>query len=180
MSVLKALNGQSIFDICLMTYGSLDYLSKLIIDNGIDSINSVPASGQEFTWDETFVTGQVSKTLSQILATSVQKNGSVLSVSPVQNQGGGLPAPGYYTPVNQIYVNTYMQTLDTQYVAGGGETLVTLTELIGATIVQITKETQPLKPSEFSLNINTGGITLTTALSVYETLYIIYTKMITG
>lgn len=44
--------GQSIIDICMSTYGSLDCLSKLISDNNIDDINVSPVSQQVFIWDD--------------------------------------------------------------------------------------------------------------------------------
>ena len=46
----KAINGQSIYDICLMTYGTFDLLFKLVSDN-LNSIDDVIVSGQTFIWD---------------------------------------------------------------------------------------------------------------------------------
>jgi len=51
MLVYKALEGQSIYDVCLMTYGRLDFLSKLMTDNGIESIDS-HLVGQDINYDE--------------------------------------------------------------------------------------------------------------------------------
>ena len=48
----KAINGQSIYDICLMTYGTFDYLFKLVSEN-LTSIEDVIVSGKIFTWDTT-------------------------------------------------------------------------------------------------------------------------------
>lgn len=53
MSSYNAQEGQTLFDVCLNTYGTLDLLSKLLIDNNISNIDVVLTSGQEFTWDET-------------------------------------------------------------------------------------------------------------------------------
>ena len=47
----QAINGQSIYDICLMTYGTFDLLGKLVTDNLV-SIDDTIVSGQQFTWDE--------------------------------------------------------------------------------------------------------------------------------
>ena len=79
MLTYKATNNQSIYDVCLMTYGSFDYLRKLIEDNpyltngvdlGID--NEIPV-GREFIWDEALSQDQqVNQTLTNssiILAT---------------------------------------------------------------------------------------------------------------
>ena len=53
----KSIDGQTIYDVCLMTYGDLNYLTKLITDN----VNSYKVanpnsdtpiySGQIFNWD---------------------------------------------------------------------------------------------------------------------------------
>lgn len=48
----QAINGQSIYDICLMTYGTFDLLFKLVSEN-MTSIDETIVSGQQFTWDET-------------------------------------------------------------------------------------------------------------------------------
>jgi len=63
MSVYKTISGQSIYDILLMTYGTFDYLSKLVFDN-MENIDSTISIGQEFTWDETLAANQtVNQTL---------------------------------------------------------------------------------------------------------------------
>lgn len=51
-------NGQSIYDVCLMTYGSLDYLSKLIIDNGYGSADNYPGN-KIFIWDDSLIVDSV-------------------------------------------------------------------------------------------------------------------------
>lgn len=43
--------GQSLFDVCLNTYGSLDFMYKLITDNGVNNILYQPVTGQVFTYD---------------------------------------------------------------------------------------------------------------------------------
>lgn len=64
MLTYKATNNQSIYDICLMTYGSFDYLRKLIEDNpsttnGVDlGIDNVIEVGRVFLWDETLAQNQ--------------------------------------------------------------------------------------------------------------------------
>jgi hypothetical protein len=68
----QAINGQSIYDICLMNYGTFDLLYKLVSENMV-SIDDPIVSGQQFTWDETLsVNPSVNTTLTNnniILAT---------------------------------------------------------------------------------------------------------------
>jgi hypothetical protein len=52
-STFFAQPGQSIYDVCLMVYGSLDYIVKLLNDNNIDGLNNVDVVGQVFIFDST-------------------------------------------------------------------------------------------------------------------------------
>lgn len=65
----NAFNGQSLLDVCLNTYGSLDYLLKLVQDNGIANVNVVPVSGQAFVYDDSLVIDQ--STLQQTTAAGI-------------------------------------------------------------------------------------------------------------
>jgi hypothetical protein len=58
MQIYKAINGQSIYDVCLQTYGSLDYLYKLMQDNAFAGLDDKVISGQEFVWDDSLVINQ--------------------------------------------------------------------------------------------------------------------------
>jgi hypothetical protein len=58
MQIYKAINGQSIYDVCLQTYGSLDYLFKLMQDNAFAGLDDKVISGQEFVWDDSLVINQ--------------------------------------------------------------------------------------------------------------------------
>ena len=58
MQIFNAVSGQSLLDICLNTYGSLDFLYKLIQDNGVLNANTAILSGQLFTWDDSLVINQ--------------------------------------------------------------------------------------------------------------------------
>jgi len=58
MSVYKSVEKQTIYDVCLQTYGSLDLLNKLITENSIDSIDIDIISGTSFIWDEKLVIDQ--------------------------------------------------------------------------------------------------------------------------
>lgn len=50
-----ATNGQSIYDLCLMTYGDLKYLYKLVQDNNILSLNDTNLSGKKITFNPTLI-----------------------------------------------------------------------------------------------------------------------------
>jgi hypothetical protein len=43
--------GQTIFDVCLITYGKYELLSKLCADNGIISFDNISANGITFKYD---------------------------------------------------------------------------------------------------------------------------------
>lgn len=183
MTTYQAIFGQSIFDVCLNTYGSLDYLLKLITDNGVPNINYTPFSGQQFAWDETLTEDQAVNQVSQnnhiIYATATLKNTSIISVVRV-SEGEGFEVPKYYQPVNKVSLNYYQVTLEYQYSACGGENSFIVTDLIDGDVIQITRETQPLKLAAYSFNKNSGQITLNGApLDQYETVYIIYSKIVT-
>jgi len=181
MLTVNSVSGQSILDLCAQCYGSLDLLSKFIQDNSVDNVNVLPMSGQSFIWDETLSNNIISKNIKDIYATAVMGNGNMLSIVELQGQSIGTPQPNYYQLPNNTNMKYYEETLETQYIAGGGETLIILPELIGATIVQLNREIQPQRAGTFTLNINTGQITFTSdPLAATETIYIIYTKIVTA
>lgn len=47
--------GQSIYDICLQTYGTLDLLIKLCIDNDISGVEDEFTIGKIFTFDSSLI-----------------------------------------------------------------------------------------------------------------------------
>lgn len=51
----RALEGQSLYDVCLNTYGTLNLLSRLMVENGVERTDLVIKTGDEFTWDDDFV-----------------------------------------------------------------------------------------------------------------------------
>ena len=184
MLQFNSISGQSIWDICLNTYGCLDYMAKLLQDNGIDNIDTTLPVSKTWFWDETLSSdqalNQVQANANIIYATSATIEGNVLFIikSNGQNQYNN---PQIITPITPNSNNMYQKTSETQYIATGGETTVTLTPLIGATITLIVREVQPLKTSEYSFDATTGTITLTgNAMNESETLYIIYNQMITS
>lgn len=50
--------GQSLYDVCLLTYGSIDYIVKLATDNGITDLNDINLSGKTMIYDDTLVVNQ--------------------------------------------------------------------------------------------------------------------------
>ena len=53
----KAVDMSTIYDVCLNTYGNLDYLVKLMVDNNFNGVNDYPVAGQVFVYDDTLVYG---------------------------------------------------------------------------------------------------------------------------
>jgi hypothetical protein len=58
----KARDGQSAYDVCIIVYGSLDYLVKLLVDSGIENADTSDFSGVTFLYDPTLVTNQAVQT----------------------------------------------------------------------------------------------------------------------
>lgn len=54
MTTYLAKNGQSIYDVCLQTYGSLNFLYKLIKDNSLLGINDT-VQNKKIIYDESLV-----------------------------------------------------------------------------------------------------------------------------
>ena len=182
MSQFNAIYGQSIWDVILNTYGSFDNSVKMIKDNSLSSINIVPSTQQPFIWDSN-LNADVAINDNNIFATSPVANGNVLSVVQGSSSAAGNNT-NYVQPSNPNY-NTmikYEQSIEVQYVAGGGETNVTISDLIGNRIVQITREIKPMLVADFGFNANTGTITFNNGISLNngETLFIIYAKVLTS
>mgnify|MGYP000853902556 CR=1 FL=1 len=53
MTTFIAISNSTIFDVCLNTYGTLDLLVKLMVDNNHEGVSTYPVNGQEFIYDET-------------------------------------------------------------------------------------------------------------------------------
>lgn len=53
----KAVDMSTIYDVCLNTYGNLDLLVKLMVDNGHNGVNEYPTAGQVYVYDDTLVYG---------------------------------------------------------------------------------------------------------------------------
>lgn len=55
MLQFKAVENSSIWDVCLNTYGTFNYLVKLMVDNNHAGVNVYPVAGQIYNYDETLV-----------------------------------------------------------------------------------------------------------------------------
>ena len=91
-------NGQSWYDVCLNTYGSLDYLGKLVSDNG-GELNIQPTTNTVIYWDQSLVkdssllsliknNGYVYNTGVSIPLPSIQSYTALTSTIDFTNNGG--------------------------------------------------------------------------------------------
>jgi len=55
MSYFTCIENQTIFDVCLNTYGTLDRLGKLMGDNNWADVTTYPSAGQVLYFDETLI-----------------------------------------------------------------------------------------------------------------------------
>ena len=88
-----------------------------------------------------------------------------------------------FNPPNPEEMIKYEQIFETQYTAvNDGETVIILSELIGARVVQIEREIKPMAMTDFGSNVALGRINLLNgvALSARESLFILYSKLITS
>lgn len=61
MKVFTAISNSTIYDVCLNTYGTLNFLIKLMTDNNFAGVDEYPYNGQQFIFDETLVANQAVK-----------------------------------------------------------------------------------------------------------------------
>lgn len=192
MTIYTAIAGQSIYDVCLQTYGSLDFLFKLLQDNSIAGLNADVLSGQKFTWDETLVVNQQinsafaasginyatsSSTLGSVFFVETISGGQVIQPNPTPTGGTGGGGGG-----------AYAITLGTSFTSNvDNATIITPLDINGATlvgvdIVQVEKETKPMLAADYSWNKATGVLTLLNGNTCDQgmTLFILYSKIITA
>lgn len=55
LTSFKVIEGQSVYDLVLNTYGTLNLLGKLIVDNDIDDINALTVTGQVVWYDDLLI-----------------------------------------------------------------------------------------------------------------------------
>lgn len=187
----KAINGQSIFDVCLNTYGSLDLLVKQLVDSGTgQGVNDTPASGQIYVYDDALVVDQAvnqAYLLTNIrYATAKGVNGQTYYIIN-QNEPPTIPPgapPSIVPPVNPDDMIT--QVNGAQFVSGAdGTTIITLMDkdgnsMIGNDLIQIEKEIRPVINANWVWNKFTGILTLINGEAVDngQTLFYLYSKVV--
>jgi len=196
MRIFKAIAGQSIYDVCLQTYGTLDYLYKLMQDNGINGLNENIYSGQTFVWDDTLVVDQLVNAAfaasNVYYSTSMSGLGNVyytVERGPIQNIPNGPAIP--YTPPSAPVSTSYKVTLNTTWTSGADSTTVITpldingNNLAGCDIIQIELEIKPLIPegqvgAQYVWNKSIGVLTLinNTYADYGQTLSILYNKIV--
>lgn len=192
IKTFKAVTGQSIMDICINCYGTLDRLYKLLVDSGVDNINVTPYSGQPFTYDDSLVVDvnvYQSTTLSgKRYATNYSNYGStfyVVEQNPNSNTNPNKNPVNPDNPVNPVEMSEVVY--ETVYTAAvDGETIISITDvngnpLTGKRVISIAKEISNLKPSQWYFNPLTSSLALVsgTTVDAGQTLYILYAETIT-
>ena len=154
--------GQSFTDVCLNTYGSLDYYIKMLNDNNVQP-DDVPYTGQVIMYDNTLINNQS-------VTTTIRNNNIIYATFT----GYGIPEQ----PDTTMTTYNAIQPQISYTATSDSETVITFTQLqsAGAVLVSVTKEIHPLKTSQFNVNYTTGAVTLLggSTLKQGETLYIIY------
>jgi hypothetical protein len=188
----NAVNGQSIYDVCLNTYGTLDQLIKQLVESGTgQGVNDVPASGQVYVYDDDLVVAQAVNQAYLLTATRYATvNGTNGQTYYIINQNPAVPVPVAgnpgppVTPPNPATMLT--QVNGTSFTSGAdGTTVITPFDkdgnsMIGCDIVQIEKEIKPIVNANWVWNKNSGILTLTNGETVDkdQTLFIIYSKQV--
>lgn len=163
MRQYNCVNGQSLSDVCLNTYGTMNKYVKMLNDNGL-SPNDVPNTGQIIMWDETQVLDQSTQSV-------INANKTIYATLL------GYGTPEQVNPISKMYKDT----LNVSYTATdpAGETLITITALQNNEVIQIQKEIKPLLDSQYIFNSSNGTIQLVgVTLEQDETVFVLYKKII--
>jgi hypothetical protein len=189
MRIYSAIAGQSIYDVCLQTYGSLDYLYKLMQDNGIEGLDEQIYSRQEFVWDDSLVVNQLINAAfsatNQLYSTDMTSLGNVYFVTQ-QSPIIGIPNVPSAPYVPPVAAGIYTVILSTSFTSNqDGTTQVTPLDinsnnLIGYDIVQVEREIKPLFNTDWSWNKATGVLSLLNGKTIDagESLFILYSKTV--
>lgn len=186
----NAITGQSIYDVCLNTYGTLDLLVKLLVDSGGgNGVDDIPASRQAYIYDDALVVDQSinqAYTLSGIIyATADGINGQTYYIIKQKQPILIKPAaPSIEPPPNPD--NVMISVESTQYVSNAnGTTVITPLDksgnsMIGYEVSQLENEIRPLRSNEWSWNKVTGILTLINGAVIDSgnTLFILYTRIL--
>ena len=101
---------QSIYDVCLNTYGSLNLLIKLMTDNNYPSLDNYPPSRSLFVYDDTLTVNQSTRATSGTLQPYATRNTGIGIVTHnITDQGGVIPI---YIPVPVAAQAVYTGIID--------------------------------------------------------------------
>lgn len=191
----SASKGQSIFDVCLNAYGTLDNLVKLLDDSGDQGVDDVPASGQNYVYDDSLVVDQAvnqAYTLSGTkYATMIGANGNYYTINqdrpttttpvpPVSGGDGGEGGGG--TTTGEMIGQTQFKS------SADGTTVFTPADadglsMVGYRVIALEREIRPIEnlPAPFqkwTFNPLNGQITLHAGETVDKdvTIFIMYSK----
>lgn len=166
MKIFYAIAGQSLQDVCMNTYGSINYFVKLLVDNNVPSMDAEVYSNQAFVWDETLVANQatsVSVLAGNIrYATDLSALGNLNFVVPNGGPTWGPPPAGVPTTnkIDMVFSTFYISNAD-------GTTTMVITDLTGVPItgydlISVELETKPLRNdgSAWSWNKATAVLSL--------------------
>lgn len=159
-----AVDQSTIWDVVNNTYGSVNFIVKLMQDNNFPNVNTYPKNGQQFIYDDTLVLNQ-----------NTQQVNSSNRKFATRNR----------TSTNSNNMIRYETVLSTEYTSNAdGTTLVVLPSLalIGARLISVEKEIQPIKAANFSWNTTSGQLSLLngTTVDADQTLFILYAITITA
>jgi hypothetical protein len=112
MTTTYAYNGQSILDVALNTYGTLDKVVKLASDNGVTNLLTYPTTRQAFVYDETQASVKFSKLISPSVTYAPIASLFANGYGRLVDYSGGycVDAKGYYCAQ---YANGAVSSIDT-------------------------------------------------------------------
>lgn len=163
MTQFIAVENSNIYDICLNTYGSFNFLVKLMDDNNFPGVNYYPIAGEVFLFDETLVLDQ--------------------NINRTANNQNIKYATRYRKETNESNMVKYEKVIEEEYTAGAdGEVTISLPALAGARIVSIEREIRPLNKADYSFNNSSCILTLLNGheLAADEKLSILYAILVTS
>jgi hypothetical protein len=185
-----AVAGQSIHDVCLNTYGTLDLLLKLVKDNDFGSLDGNVSSRQVFTFDDDLVV--IQGTNASFLGTP-DKYATDLSntgAAYFDFEGSNIiqPAPPTSIGTGQTEPTMYEATRGSNYVSGAdGTAEIFPLDDMGNTmsgniykIVQLELEIKPIPKANYQFDPVSGKLTLLNGVVVDagQTLSFIYTVQV--
>lgn len=81
--IIVSQDGQSMYDICMQGYQTLDNMVKLCTDNDILNLNYAPPEPTEFTLDDTFISGIINR---KVYATNYEETGETAYVTEDESE----------------------------------------------------------------------------------------------